>query len=134
MSEENAEIVRTAIEAAWNRGDWDTAFEDAAPDFEFDNSRNLGEWRGVHTTREEVMRAWANFSEPWESVHIEVDEVISVGDHVVSRTTAMLRGRDGIEVEARNSWLWTFNAGQITRVVTGYETNEEALEAAGLSD
>jgi ketosteroid isomerase-like protein len=134
MSQKNVEIVRAAIDAAWNRGDWDTAFENVAPDVEFDQSRDLGEWRGVHTTREELMRAWASFAEPWESVHIEVDEAISVGDHVVSRTTATLSGRDGIEVEAQTSWLWTFSAGQITRVVTGYATNEEALEAAGLEE
>ncbi len=72
--------------------------------------------------------------EPWASVHIEVDEAISVGDHVVSRTTATLRGRDGIEVKARTSWLWTFRAGRVTHVVTGYETTQEALQAAGLSE
>ena len=41
MSRENVEIVRAAIDAA-NKGDFDAAFEDAAPDFEWDNSRAIG--------------------------------------------------------------------------------------------
>jgi hypothetical protein len=36
MSEQNPEIVRAAI-GAYNRGDWDAAFKDAAPGFEWDN-------------------------------------------------------------------------------------------------
>ena len=47
MSEENVEMIRSAIEA-WSRGDWDDALKDAEPDFALDNSMNLGEWRGVH--------------------------------------------------------------------------------------
>jgi ketosteroid isomerase-like protein len=133
MSEENVRLVRAVLDAM-NRGDWDAAYEDAAPDIEFDSTRDLGEWRGVHTGRDEVMRAWERFAEPWESVQIEVDEVIDAGDHVVSRTTFTLTGRDGIEVRARNSWLWTIRDGKGTRVVTGYETTQEALEAAGLPE
>ena len=41
MSEENVEIVSAVIEAA-NRKDWDTAFRDFAPGFEWDNSRAIG--------------------------------------------------------------------------------------------
>ena len=111
MSQENVEIVRAAI-GALNQGDWDAAFKDAAPDIELDNTRNLGEWRGVHTARDEVIRAWESFAEPWESVHLEVDEVIDASDQIVSRMTATLRGRGGIEVTARNSWVWRFRDGR----------------------
>jgi ketosteroid isomerase-like protein len=107
MSEENVEIVRAAIDA-WDRGDWDAALKDAAPDLEIDNTRNLGEWRGVHTGRDQMMRAWERFAEPWQSVHFEAEQLIDAGDQVVSGMTATLRGRDGIEVKSRESWLWTF--------------------------
>jgi len=130
MSEENVEIVIAAIDA-WNRGDWDAAFKDAAPDIEFDNTRDLGEWRGVHTTREQAMQAWKRFAEPWESVHIEIEEIIDTGDQVVSRVTGSLRGRDGIEVKAGNNWLWRFGDGEVTHLVS-YREFEEALEAAGI--
>jgi hypothetical protein len=39
MSQENVEIVKAAIDAV-NRGDWDAAFQDAAPGFEQDFSRH----------------------------------------------------------------------------------------------
>lgn len=84
MPGENVEIVRAAIDA-WSRGDWDTAFENAAPDLEFDNTRNLGEWRAARTTPAQVRRDWETFTELWESVSIEVEDVIEVGDQVVIR-------------------------------------------------
>jgi ketosteroid isomerase-like protein len=133
MSQENVELVRAWFDAM-NRGDWDAVLEDVAPDFELDATRALGEWRGVHTGRDKAIRAWERFVEPWESVHIEVEELIDAGDQVVSRTSGTLRGRDGIELTARNSWLWTFRDGQGTRLVVGYETTQEALEAAGLEE
>jgi ketosteroid isomerase-like protein len=133
MSEENVEIVRAFIDAL-NRGDWDAAVEDFASDIELDATRALGEWRGVHTGPGEAMRAWERFVEPWDSVNSEVEELIDGGEQVVSRLSATLRGRDGIELKTRNSWLWRFRDGQVTRLVIGYETTQEALDAAGLSE
>jgi ketosteroid isomerase-like protein len=46
MSQENVEIVRAAIDA-YNRGDVDGAFKDAAADFEYDQTRAVGMDRGV---------------------------------------------------------------------------------------
>ena len=47
MSQENVEIVRRSYDAG-NRGDWDAAFRDAAPDFEvtFKAGPNAGTYRG----------------------------------------------------------------------------------------
>jgi ketosteroid isomerase-like protein len=42
MSQENVEKVRAAVDA-WNRGAWDEALKDAAPDIEWDASSNVGE-------------------------------------------------------------------------------------------
>jgi ketosteroid isomerase-like protein len=133
MSEENIEIVRAFIDAL-NRGDWDAAVEDFAPDIELDATRALGEWRGVHTGGDQAIRAWERFVEPWESVNSEVEELIDAGDQVVSRLSGTLTGRDEIELKTRNSWLWRFRDGKVTRLVIGYETTQEALEAAGLSE
>ena len=44
-----------------------------------------------------------------------------------------MQGRDGIEVQTRSAWLITFRAGQQTSL-TLYQTKQEALEAAGLSE
>ena len=132
MSRGNVEIVRAAIEA-WNRGDWEAAFEHAAPDVEFDNTRDLGEWRGVHTTAGQVKRMLERFADLWESSRVDLDELIDAGDQVISRHTGTYRGRDGIEVTVRNNLLWQFRDGAITRVVS-YREREDALRAAGLAE
>ena len=41
MSQENVEAIRAAMDA-WNRGDWDEALKEAAPDVVLDNSSNAG--------------------------------------------------------------------------------------------
>jgi hypothetical protein len=46
MSQENVEIVRTAIDA-YNDGDWESALKDAGPGFEFDLTRAAGPLHGV---------------------------------------------------------------------------------------
>jgi ketosteroid isomerase-like protein len=132
MSQENVEVVRAAF-AAWNRGDFDAAFKDAASNFEWDNSRAIGaDNRGVFS-REEARQLFVGVRELWESSRIEIDEAIPVGDHVVVPHTAHLRGRDGIEVQARTTWLFTIRNGKIERVCL-YQEQQEALEAAGLSE
>jgi ketosteroid isomerase-like protein len=69
----------------------------------------------------------------FESSWIEIDEAIPVGDHVVVPHTTHARGRDGIEVKARTTWLFTIRDGKIERVCL-YQERQEALEAAGLED
>jgi len=132
MSRENVETVRAAWDA-WNRGDWEEALRYTGPDFELDNSSAVGEWRGVHRGPDQVRRMWERFVEPWESVHIEIDELTEAGEHVVARTTAHFVGRDGIEVQARAAWCWTFRDGLVIRVLVSNEW-DDALRAAELRD
>jgi ketosteroid isomerase-like protein len=133
MSQENVEIVR-ALMAAFNRGDWDTALSYAAPDVTYDVSRDLHEWRGIYEGREGVRHAWEQFHEPWESLRIVIDEFVQVGeDTVVTHATGYLRGRDGIEVTARQSGVWTLRDGAVGAFAS-YNESEEALEAAGLRE
>ena len=131
MSQENVEVVRAAFEAI-NRGDVDAMLTDAAPDFELDWSRAVGPQRGVFG-RDEVPGLLREFDEPWESVRREADEFIEAGEQVVMPFTGYHRGRDGIEVQARGTLVWTIDDGAITRV-TYYQERDEALEAAGLQE
>ena len=132
MSQENMEIVR-AVWDAWNRGDWDEWRSYLSPDLEFDSSSALGEWRGVARGPDQVLRATQQLREPWQSVRVEIEELIDAGEHVVHRSTAYFVGRDGIEVQAKGAYCWTFRDGVIIR---GLFSNEfdAALEAAGLRE
>ncbi len=131
MSQQNVEIVRAAIDAH-NRGDVDATFKDAAPDFEFDQTRALGVDQGVFNLEEfqGLLTAWTDI---WESFTIGADELIDAGEQVVMPFTNVARGRDGIEVEARGFWVWTVREGLIVRVCL-YQERQEALEAAGLRE
>ena len=131
MPKENVEIVRAAFDAL-NRGDVEAAMKDLAPDAEYDVSRALGPFHGVYRGRDEIRRVWEEFAEPWESVHWGIDEFIGAGDQVATPFTNVLRGRDGIEVQARAALLWTLRNGTIISFCF-YQERQEALEAAGLS-
>ena len=121
-----------ALLDAFSRRDWDSAFKDTAPNVEFDLSRALGPHRGVYRG-ERAQRAVSEFYASWESVRIDPGEFIDVGEHVVVSPTAHWVGRDGIEVQARVTWAYTFRHGAIERVCM-YQERAEALEALGLSE
>jgi ketosteroid isomerase-like protein len=131
VSQENVEIVRAAIDAH-NRGDIDATFKDAAPDFEYDQTRALGIDRGVFNL-EEFQGLLSTFTDIWESFTIGADELIDAGEAVVMPFANVARGRDGIEVEARGFWVWTIREGLIVRLCL-YQERHEALAAVGLSE
>jgi len=130
MSQENVEIVRAAIDA-FNRGDLDAVLQDAAPNFELDWSRAMSPLSGVYRL-EQVRRFLEEFTEYWESIRNEPHEFIEAGDLVVVPMTGHARGRDGIEVTASPTIVWTIRDGAIERV-SMYQEKEDALEALGLS-
>ena len=126
------EIVRAAFDAL-SRGDIDAALKNVSPDAEYDVSRALGPVHGIFRGLDEIRKSWEEFSEPWESQHWEVDEFIEHGEHVATPITNHLRGRDGIEVQARVAFLWTIRDGMVIRACF-YQERQDALEAAGLSE
>jgi uncharacterized protein len=126
MSQENVEIARAALDA-YNRRDLEAALKHAAPDCEFDWSRSVGPQRGVYG-RDEFRHL--DLAEALESVRIEPQEFIEAGEHLITPLIGYARGRDGMEVTARFTSLWTFRDGKIVRV-TLYQERHEALEAVG---
>jgi ketosteroid isomerase-like protein len=131
MSQENVDVVRTAVDA-YNRGDIESLLSLAAPAFELDLSRAAGPMHGVYA-RAEVLGFWAEVRDSWESVRVEPHEFIEAGPHVVVPWTMHFSGRDGIEVQARVTWVWTFGQQAIERL-TMYQERRDALEAVGLSE
>jgi ketosteroid isomerase-like protein len=130
MPPENLEIVRTAIEA-YNRGDIESILRLAGPGFELDLSRAAGPLNGIYD-RDRIMSFWAEITDSWNSARIEPHEFIEAGAHVVVPWTMHLTGRDGIEVQARVTWVWTFHEGSVERL-TMYQERADALEAVGPS-
>lgn len=130
MSEADVQIVRSVFEAI-SRGGLDSALEHLTPDAVIDMSRALGVNRGVYT-RDEFRAVSEEFASAWESERYEIGEIIEAGDRLVVPWTNNLRGRDGIELQARGVWVGTVRDGAIVHVCL-YQEREEALAAVGLA-
>ena len=126
---ENIGTVQRHVEA-WNRRDLNAWLVSFHPDGELDWSRSQGPLKGVyrgHNTREIF---WDAFWSTFEDVHLEVHGFTEVGSEVVVPNTAHVRGREGIEVIARSTFVYTVENGQITRIRM-FQERAEALETAG---
>jgi ketosteroid isomerase-like protein len=134
MSQENVEIVRAGF-AAYNRRHLDGILENWAPDAVLDWSNSRGLDAGVYRGHDEIRAFMERFLATWDEVRIEiVDGPVEVEDGVlITENVAYLRGRDGIDVQARSTLLATIRDGEQTSL-TLYQTKQEALEAAGLSE
>ena len=133
MSQENVEKVRRGF-AEYNRGDVEGALQEWAPDAVWDWSNGHGFDAGVYRGRDEIRAFWQQRSAAWEEDRLEIVDLVEVGDdRVIVENVAYLRGRDGIEVEARSAWLVRFQDGEQISL-TLYQTMREALEATGLSE
>jgi ketosteroid isomerase-like protein len=134
MSQENVEIVRAGF-AAYNRRHLDGILENWAPDAVLDWSNSRGLDAGVYRGHDEIRAFMERFLATWGEVRIEiVDGPVEVEDGVlITENVAYLRGRDGIDVQARSTFLATIRDGEQTSL-TLYQTKQEALEAAGLRE
>ena len=132
MSEENVEIVGRAIEA-WNRRDLAAALALWSADAELDWSRADGPFRGVYRGHQELEAFWKEFWSTFEVVEIELSDFRQRGPYVVASNTAYMRGRDGVEVTAKSTFVFTVENGLQTRLRM-FQERAEALEAAGLSE
>ena len=132
MSHENVEVVRRHAEA-WNRRDLRTWLASFRSDAEIDWSRARGPFKGVYRDPDEHEAFWDVFWSTFEDVQLENYGFAEAGSEVVYSQTAHMRGRDGIEVIARSTHVFTLENGQITRLRM-FQERAEALEAAGLRE
>jgi ketosteroid isomerase-like protein len=132
MSQENVETVRRHTEA-WNRRDLAAWLALFCSDAEIDWSRSRGPLKGVYCGPDEFEAFWDAFWSTFEDVHLEMHAFTEVGSEVVVPNTAHVRGRDGIEVVARSTFVFTVENGQITRLRL-FQERAEAFEAAGLRE
>jgi ketosteroid isomerase-like protein len=131
MSSENVEIVRRAYEA-WNEGDPDAAIALLDSRVEWTLPAHFPDaetWRG----RERVVDGLRTMSTSWDSLSLEVQELIDAGDRVVALVhihgRAAVTGLDlaGMGVDAH---LWTLRAGRVV-AVRMYGGTGEALAEIG---
>ena len=132
MSQENVEIVREVLEAE-RRRDWQAFRNLYDPDIEWEDASGLwGDW-GKRRGFEDVQDAFMTWFEAFEHASFELEDVVDVGDDVVTFIRISGRGREsGLVVDQRIPTVWTLRDRRVVRV-RGYRDEAEALEAAGLS-
>jgi ketosteroid isomerase-like protein len=115
----------------FNERDLDALLDRAAPDIEWDWSRSIGPDGGVQRGPAAVGRFIRAQWEHWDAIEMTPEEIVEAGDDVVVFVHVRLRGRDGIEVEARGPHVQTWSGGRLVRYRL-FQAREEALAAVGL--
>lgn len=149
MSSEAVRVVERIQEALLTLGDVVVALNDpeederlrriltelAEPDFEVAmvGPAYVGqtiERSGVDGFRE----AWVDWTSPFSSYRIDLEEIIDAGDRVVSLVAMSGKTKTGgVEIEADAAAVWTVVDGRLRRVEFHID-RESARRSAGLSD
>jgi ketosteroid isomerase-like protein len=129
MSQENVEIMREGYRA-FSNGEVDRFLALVDPDIEWKSVEDTEPKRGVDGVIESV----GDWFRVWEELHIEQEELIDAGDHVIAvvNERGRLAGIEG-EVSERFFQVWTLRDGKIVSF-REYKTRREAVEAVGLSE
>ena len=124
------EVVRQALNA-YTRRDVEVMRALSDPDMELDWSASRGWLAGVYRGIDEALRFYAGYFDAFDEIVIEPDGFIDAGDSVVVPNVAHQRGRDGIEVSARSTLVFTVRNRKLIRICLYQETGQ-ALKAVGL--
>ena len=132
MSRENVEIVERATEA-FNEGGIAATRKFFADDAEFHEPPEQPAPR-VARGFTEIIELFEKFDEAWAQHRSEPEEVRAVGpDQVLVVSVERFLGRDGIEVAAPASALFTLREGRIV-LWQAFWDRDRALKAAQLPD
>jgi ketosteroid isomerase-like protein len=129
---ERVELVRASM-AAYTAGDFDAMKEMASPDLE------LHEWpegpdSRVYHGRDAISEAREEWSKAWESLDVELTEIVEADDRVFVAMSNTGKGRgSSIEIEMRTFAVFTIRDGKITKLQY-FANREGAVAAAGLGD
>ena len=132
MSQENVEIVRRSLEA-FARRDVEALRSLNDPGMELDWSESKGWLAGIYRGFDEALRFYEGYFQAFEATVIEPDHFIETDESVVVPNVAHQRGRDGIEVSARGTFVFTLRDRKIIRIRL-YQETDEALKAVGLEE
>jgi ketosteroid isomerase-like protein len=132
MSEENVEIVRRVYEA-WAHNDFPGPVELLDPEIEYVNPAGAVE-PGTRHGLAAFARAVEKVFEGWATWQMDPEVFRPAGDHVAVVVRYRARGREsGVEVEGRESALWTLRDGKVVRYAW-FHGAADALDAVGLPE
>ena len=128
MTPEDMDTVRRAYDA-FARGDLPALQQLLSADIEWRTTPDvpfLGNYRGI----DQFLAALNEWTEPFDEMTTEVEEIIDAGDRAIVRHRMRGRGTDsGVEVDLVLWQVVTVENGQLSRM-HDYATREEAMTAA----
>jgi uncharacterized protein len=113
MSQQNVETIRGIYEA-FGRGDIPEVLAAMAPDIEWVTPESIP-WGGTFHGQEEVGGFFQGIGEKLDELHVEPEQYLDAGDHVVVLGTHRARAKGGGDFEARWVMVWEMRDGKATR-------------------
>jgi ketosteroid isomerase-like protein len=146
MSQENVELVRAALPRP-DRDLIELFSDDSAggelvkemqpllhPDF-VSVKHFPGAEPGISHGLRGLRAGWLDWLAPWASYRAEIEELIDLGDRVVSVICDYARREPGApEIPLKSAAVWTVSDGRIVRAEFYPGGRDEALAAAGLAE
>jgi ketosteroid isomerase-like protein len=130
MAEANAEIVRRFYEA-WTRDDLPGPIDLLDPEVEYVNPEGAIE-PGTRRGLDEFTKANQKVLDAWDYWRCEIESLTEIDDKVVAVVHYRTRGRgSGVEIEGRESALWTLRDGKVTRYAWFHGVDDAAEAAHG---
>jgi ketosteroid isomerase-like protein len=125
----NVEIVR-AIYDAWARGERPGPTELLDTQIEYVNPAGAIE-PGTRRGLAAFVAAVEKTDEGWEAWEMELERLHAAGDRIAALVRYRARGRgSGVELEGRESALWTIREGKVVRYEWFHDPND-AFDALG---
>ena len=135
MSEENAELLRRAVDA-YNRRDVDALLRELDPQVQWLPALPglLVQDAHVYQGHDGIREMFRDFYDVLDEIEFEYSEIRDLGDQVVAIGQIRTRGKaSGAETESSYANLAEVRNGKGIRI-RGYLDPEAALEAAGLRE
>jgi ketosteroid isomerase-like protein len=127
VSGNNVEIVQQSLER-WSDGDLEGFVERLDPDIEWKTSGLYPDVDAVYHGHDGFRKFWRDFHETWETLTMEIRDVVTVGDQVAFSFHFEATGREGLRTGRDQASVATVRNGLLLRI-ENYTSWPEALEA-----
>ncbi len=133
MPQDRVEIVRKYHDL-FSSGTFDTSvLDDVDPAVEVDWSESRAPYGGIYSGHQGWDRLFREMREAFQGAWSEIHDVIEIGPYVAVPNTAHMQGRDGIEVVARSTIVFTFRDDKVV-ALNLYQNHADALAAIGATE
>ena len=127
MVRERIAIARRCFEA-WAAGCLHSVVHHVDPAVEVDWRESLAPYRGIYSGHAGWIALFDEIRAPFEEVRSELHGFAVAGQHVAVPNSARMRGRDGVEVLATSTLVFTFVGVRIVALRL-FQREDEALAA-----